>query len=779
MGAETLRVVAGPGTGKVLDLEGELELGREVDGQGMLAGDELASRRHARIRRGAGGEVVVEDLGSTNGTFVNGVRIDGPRTLRAGDVVRVGETSLELRGSPDAPVRDAGGGEQSPLRGARARAPIGRPSVLRAGLPPTLKGLVFPSIGLLIVQVIVGYEWLLSGLTKLVRGGFPQGLGDELAEESQDAFGWYRSLLEAVVIPNGTAFGYLIELTELLVGVVLIVTAFLWLFRWETLRRREREAMLLAIVVACGAAITMNVGFYLASGDPLPFLLARSPFDEGVGLDVILPLLELVLGGVAGWTLVALRRSRSRPRAVDGRPPPHIVVAGGGFAGVAAVKELERRAGSDVRVTLVSDANYLLYTPLLPGAASGSLEPSTVAVPLREEVRSADVLRARVVGCDPDDRCLEFEPLGLPERPGRDTTAPERVERLRYDHLVVALGSVSRPSDIPGLARHAIGFKTLEEATALRNWVVGTLERAEALEAPDARVPYLTYVFVGGGYAGLEGLASLQAFADRALEVYPRSRVQGMRWILVQSGERVLPETPPALAEFAARRLAKRGVEILTGTRLLEVGPDSVRLSSGEVVRTKTVVWTAGVVAHPATERLGFPLDERGRVRVDECLRAVGRSNVWAVGDAAAVADPAAGGRQPCPPTAQHATRQGRLVGANVAAALEARPPAPYLYQARGLFVDLGARAAVTEVFGVRVRGFPAWLLGRSYHAVRMPGAARKLRLVLSWGLGGLSRPSVADLGKVGHPRTLFGEYAGQSAGGTRLTDVERLLSDR
>ena len=563
----------------------------------------------------------------------------------------------------------------------------------------------------------------------------------------------------------------------MLVGIVLTVTAFLWLYRWETMRRRQREAMLLAIVLACGAAIAMNVGFYLASGDPLPFFLARSPFDEGVGLDVILPLLELILGGVAGWTLVTLRRSRNRPPAADGRPPPHVVVAGGGFAGVAAAKELEHRLGAEVRVTVVSDANYLLYTPLLPGAASGSLEPSAVAVPLREELRSADLLRARVVGCDPDSRCLELEPLGLPEGPGRDTAAPERVERLRYDHLIVALGSVSRPSDIPGLADHAIGFKTLEEAAALRNWILGTLERAEALEAPDARAPYLTYVFVGGGYAGLEGIASLQAFADRALDVYPRCRAQGMRWILVQSGERVLPETTPALAAFAARRLAERGVEILTGTSLSELAPESARLSSGEVVRTRTVVWTAGVVAHPVTERLGLPLDERGRVRVDECLRVVGRSNVWAAGDAAAVADPAAGGRRPCPPTAQHATRQGRLVGANIAAVVAASPPAPYLYQARGLFVDLGARAAVTEVFGVRLRGFPAWLLGRSYHAMHMPGAARKARLVLSWGLGGLSGPSVADLRTLGHPRTLFGDYVGQSAGGTRLTDVEQVLS--
>ena len=228
-----------------------------------------------------------------------------------------------------------------------------------------MKGLIFPSVGLLIVQIIVGWEWLISGLTKIFRGGFPSGLAANLKDSSTDAWGWYRDFLRSVIIPHAKPFGYLIEISELAVGVILIVAALQWLFRWQSMHRQARTRMLLGTVAACGAAIFMNINFYLVSGKPPPFFLAKDAFDEGVGLDAVLPSLEFVIGGVALWTFLSIRRARNAP--APGGEPSHVVVAGGGFAGLSAARALRRYAPASVQVTVVSDTNFQLYTPLLPG----------------------------------------------------------------------------------------------------------------------------------------------------------------------------------------------------------------------------------------------------------------------------------------------------------------------------------------------------------------------------------------------------------------------------
>src|SRR4051812_2965511 len=281
----------------------------------------------------------------------------------------------------------------------------------------------------------------------------------------------------------------------------------------------------------------------------------------------------------------------------------HVVIAGGGFGGFYAARTLERVLPPQAaRITLVNDVNFMLYTPLLPGAAAGTLEPRHVVVPLREELERTDLRLGTVVGARPDARTIQV----------RSTEG--HVEDLGYDHLVVALGSVSRTLPVPGLAEHALGFKSLPEAIQLRNHVLRTLEAAETLEDAAERATWLTYVFVGAGYAGLEGLAELQDFAADVIDLYPRCRVQGMRWILVEARDRVMPEIPPDLADFATRELRGRGIEIRTGTTLDEVGPEHARLSDGETVPTRTVVWTAGVKPHPVVERLGLPLDDHGRI---------------------------------------------------------------------------------------------------------------------------------------------------------------------
>jgi NADH:ubiquinone reductase (H+-translocating) len=429
----------------------------------------------------------------------------------------------------------------------------------------------------------------------------------------------------------------------------------------------------------------------------------------------------------------------------------HVVIAGGGFGGFYAARTLEKvLPAQSARITLVNDVNFMLYTPLLPGAAAGTLEPRHVVVPLREELHRTDLRLGRVCSADPAQNRIEIR------------TAEGHSEQLSYDQLIVSLGSVSRSLPVPGLAEHAKGFKTLPDAVELRNHVLRTLESAETVEDPAVRQAWLTYVFVGAGYAGLEGLAELQDFAADVIELYPRCRTQGMRWILVEARDRVMPEVQPSLAEFATRELRGRGIEIRTSTTLDEVTADTARLSDGDVVPTRTVAWTAGVRPHPVIAQLGLPLDRTGRIRTDRTMRVEGLENVWAIGDAAAVPDPAKLD-SPSPPTAQHAIRQGRRVARNVAASIGTGRVRPFTYKTLGVFVDMGRGEAVASTLGIKWRGAPAWWLARTYHLAMMPGVKRKLRLLVDWNVGLLFGRDASELGGLGHPARL-GE---ESAGGT------------
>ena len=423
----------------------------------------------------------------------------------------------------------------------------------------------------------------------------------------------------------------------------------------------------------------------------------------------------------------------------------NVVIAGGGFAGASAARELERLLPrQSARLVLVNDVNFLLYTPFLPEAAAGTLEPRHVVTPLRDMLHRTYVRLGAICGHDPAARTVELR------------THEGEGDTLRYDQLLVAVGSVSRSLPIPGLDEHAIGFKSLADAIWLRNHVIETLERANVSEDPARREELLTYVFVGGGYSGLEALAELQDFAADAMERYPRARLHGMRWILVEAADRVLPEVDPGLADYAVRELRGRGIDVRLGTRLDEARADGVRLSTGEEISTRTVVWTAGVAPHPSLKALSLPLDARGKVEVDEYLRVKGLDGVWAVGDCAAVPDPASDGARPCPPTAQHAVRQGPVAANNIAAELGvATKPRPFDYEAKAAFVNLGRYKAVGQIGRQRFRGFLAWWLARSYHMSQVPGVARKIRAVADWTIGLPFSRDVAEVGSIGHPRPL------------------------
>jgi len=420
----------------------------------------------------------------------------------------------------------------------------------------------------------------------------------------------------------------------------------------------------------------------------------------------------------------------------------NVVIAGGGFGGAATARELERlMPRQSARLTLVNETNFMLYTPFLPEAAAGTLEPRHVVTPLRDILERTYLRLGSIVGHDPEAKTVE-----LRAKDGE----PETVS---YDQLLLALGSVSRALPVPGLAEHAVGFKSLADAIYLRNHVVETLEEANATEDPARRDRLLTYVFVGGGYAGLEALAELQDFAADAMESYPRARLHGMRWVLVEATGRVLPEIDPQLADYALRELRGRGIDIRLETTLEEVGPDSARLSTGETLPTRTVVWTAGVAPQPVLRELRVPLDERGRVPVDEHLRVEGMDSVWAIGDCAATPDPNGG---LCPPTAQHAVRQGPVAARNIAAELGVGSPRRFEYRSQASFVNLGRYKAVGRIGDRTFRGFPAWWLARTYHMSQIPGAARKARAVLDWTASLPFRRDISEVGTIGHPKPLL-----------------------
>jgi NADH dehydrogenase len=420
-----------------------------------------------------------------------------------------------------------------------------------------------------------------------------------------------------------------------------------------------------------------------------------------------------------------------------------VVIAGGGFGGFYAARALERvLPRGSARVTLVNDANYMLYTPLLPGAAGATLDPRHVVVALRPQLARTHLLIGHVTGADPTARTLAVRRID-----------GEPVD-LSYDQLVIALGSVSRTLPIPGLAEHASGLKSLADAVSLRNRVLRCLDIAEALESPEQRAEYLGFVFVGAGYAGVEGLADLQDFAAQAIDAYPRCRAQGMRWVLVEAQARIMQEVPESLSRFAARELLARGIEVRTHTQLLELSERSATLTGGETIATRTVVWTAGVRPGPVVARLGLPLADGGRLAVDAAMRVDGHDGVWAIGDCAAVPDPARPG-EPCPPTAQHALRQGRLVAHNIAAALSGAPPRRFSYRTKGVVAELGRTKAVAITLGVRWQGLPAWLIARTYHLLLMPGLGRRLRLLVDWNVALIFGRDVSDPGRLGDPPPL------------------------
>ena len=406
------------------------------------------------------------------------------------------------------------------------------------------------------------------------------------------------------------------------------------------------------------------------------------------------------------------------------------LVLGGGFAGSYVARLLGKRGA-----TIVSEENFMLYTPLLPEAASGSLEPRHVVVPLRMMCPHAELLLGRLTALDTTTRTATV-----------DTEAGTFA--VGYDQAVLALGSTSRRLPIPGLAEHGLGFKDLADAIHLRNHVLRRLEAAAAESDRQRAEAHLTFVFVGAGYAGVEALAELSDLVRDALRYYPQFQRPRLCWVLVDAAAKILPEIPTRLGEYAARQLAGRGVEIHTSTTLASVGPGTVVLSGGQRIATHTLVWTAGVTPNSILRELSLPVDERGAVRVDPLLRVEGHDGLWALGDCARVPNELTPG--PDPPTSQHALRQARRLVKNLRG--EAKP---YRFRMLGQVATLGRYKGIALVFGIPLRGFIGWFVTRTYHLYQLPLFSRKLRVVTDWTVALLFRRDIAELGRLGHPRRL------------------------
>ncbi len=419
-----------------------------------------------------------------------------------------------------------------------------------------------------------------------------------------------------------------------------------------------------------------------------------------------------------------------------------VLVVGGGFGGAMGAKRLERlMQGRGSRVLLVAPENFMLFSPLLPEAASGTLEPRHAVVPLRELLRRTEIVIGEVTSLDPAARTATISAEGAGER------------TVSFRCVLLAPGSIPTVFPIPGLLDEAVGFKTLADAIWLRNQLLHQIDVADAATDAAQRRRHLTFTFVGGGYAGVEALAEMESLARDAVRFYPGIAISDFRWVLVEPQPTLLPGLDERLARFSLDVLRRRRIEVHLETKLESCVDKLVVLSGGgEPYHSETIVWTAGQRPHPVAAHWGLPTDDRGRIPVDDHLRVDGFEDVFAVGDIAAVPDPDGG---TTPATAQHAQRHAHVAAHNIAAFLGVGRPEPFTYRNRGLAVTLGKWQGTAQVKRFTFTGPLAWWMGRSYHLYMMPGFARKFRVVADWTMALLFPRNVAQLGSLGTPSEL------------------------
>ncbi|MEI5528239.1 NAD(P)/FAD-dependent oxidoreductase [Streptomyces brasiliscabiei] len=441
------------------------------------------------------------------------------------------------------------------------------------------------------------------------------------------------------------------------------------------------------------------------------------------------------------------------------KEPMRILIVGGGYVGLYTALRLQRQlkpelGRGDVEIVVVSPDPYMTYQPFLPEAAAGSISPRHVVVPLRRVLDRCRVVIGEATAINHAKRVATLTTLANEE----EGTEPEQ---LTYDELVLAPGSVSRTLPIPGLAEHAIGFKTVEEAIGLRNHVIEQMDIASSTRDPAIRDAALTFVFVGGGYAGVEALGELEDMARYTARYYHNVRPDDMKWILVEASDRILPEVGEEMGRYTVTQLRRRNIDVRLHTRLESCADRVAVLSDGARFPTRTVVWTAGVKPHPILAATDLPLNERGRLKCTAELTVEGVTHAWAAGDAAAVPDVTAEAGKETAPNAQHAVRQARTLGDNIAHSLRGEPLETYAHKYVGSVASLGLHKGVAHVYGRKLRGYPAWFMHRVYHLSRVPTFNRKARVLAEWILSGLFKREIVSLGSLEHPRAEFELAAG------------------
>ncbi|MFF0745589.1 NAD(P)/FAD-dependent oxidoreductase [Streptomyces sp. NPDC004111] len=440
--------------------------------------------------------------------------------------------------------------------------------------------------------------------------------------------------------------------------------------------------------------------------------------------------------------------------------PVRILVVGGGYVGMYTALHLQRRlkrqlAEGGAEITVVTPDPYMTYQPFLPEAAAGSISPRHVVVPLRRVLPRCRVVIGEADTIDHTERTVTVTTLATAE----EGNGPVR---MPYDELVLAPGSVSRTLPVPGLAEHGIGFKTVEEAIGLRNHVIEQMDIASSTRDPAVRDAALTFVFVGGGYAGVEALGELEDMARYASRYYHNIKAEDLKWILVEASDRILPEVGDEMGKYAVRELRGRNIDVRLNTRLNSVENRVAVLDDGARFPTRTLVWTAGVKPHPVLAASGLPLTARGRLDCTAQLAVADTAHAWAAGDAAAVPDLTADEKgKECAPNAQHAVRQAKVLAENIAASLAGQPLTDYRHKHAGSVASLGLHKGVAHVYGRKLKGFPAWAMHRAYHLSRVPTFNRKARVLAEWTLSGLFKREIVSLGSLEHPRAEFELAAG------------------
>jgi NADH dehydrogenase len=410
-----------------------------------------------------------------------------------------------------------------------------------------------------------------------------------------------------------------------------------------------------------------------------------------------------------------------------------IVILGGGFAGIATARGLERALHPDeAQIVLLSRENFSLFTPMLPEVSSGALDVRHVATPIRSQLRRTQFVLSEIEELDVESSTIAYRP-----------TLSGTRERMHYDDLVLALGSITSTFNLPGIAERVFSLKTLEDAGTLRNRLLWLLELADSTSAPAERRRLLSVAIVGGGFTGVETAGEIMELFHNVSRYYPAVR-DDVRVVLVEAGAGLLPGLPAEMGTYAARALQERGVQIVLGDGVKSADDDGIEMQNGTRIETRTIVWSAGVRPNPLLAATPLPRTRSGAIAVAPDMRVPEFPNVWAAGDCAAIPDSDGGTH---PPTAQHALREGAAVARNIAAALRGESTVAFRYRARGMMASLGARKAVAQLSnGQVVTGLPAWLLWRAYYLLRLPGMDRRIRVAFDWMLHGMFPRDITEL---------------------------------